>query len=111
VSSDDLRPATTLDETFHARARLGIMTVLVTAGDTDFRNLKHELGLTDGNLGAHLRVLEEAGYVNVKKTFADRKPRTIARATPSGRLAFEAYLEHLEDLIAAARTDTRRKRR
>lgn len=104
MKSDDPRPATELDETFHARARLGIMTVLVTAGDADFRSLKRELDLTDGNLGAHLRVLEDAGYVTITKAFAERKPRTTVRVTRSGRHAFESYLAHLEQLIRAART-------
>ena len=95
-------PVGDLDETLHAKARLGIMTVLLTDGEGDFPSLKSRLGLTDGNLGAHLRVLEDAGYVLVKKVFVGRKPRTTVRMTASGRKAFRSYLEQLELVIRAA---------
>jgi DNA-binding MarR family transcriptional regulator len=92
-----------LDDVIHARARLGIVTVLTSLGSADFRTLKSQIGLTDGNLGAHLRVLEDAGYVAVAKGFEGRKPRTTCRMTPAGRRAFAKYLEGLESLIRLAR--------
>lgn len=95
--SDPLLPA--LDERLHARARLGAMTLLLTWGESDFATLKAQLGLTDGNLGAHLRALEEAGYLAVEKGFAGRRPRTRYRVTPAGEAAFRAYLRQLEALI------------
>ena len=88
-----------LNEVFQAKARLGIMTVLTTTGESDFSALKSLLGLTDGNLSAHLRVLEEAGYLEVEKKFVGRRPKTLYRLTPSGREAFAAYLRQLEAII------------
>lgn len=96
-------PVSGIDETFHAPARLGIMTLLIQDGSSDFPALKRALGLTDGNLGAHIRVLEQGGYIGVEKTFEGRKPRTICRVTPSGRRAFARYLDALERVIEAAR--------
>lgn len=92
-----------LNELFQAKARLGIMTVLTAMGDSDFLSIKDQLGLTDGNLSAHLRVLEEAGYIQVEKKFVQRKPKTICRLTPSGREAFQHYLKQLEQIIQLAR--------
>ncbi|MDF2629869.1 MAG: transcriptional regulator [Symbiobacteriaceae bacterium] len=88
-----------LNELFHVKARLGIMTLLISQGESDFSTLKAHLGLTDGNLGAHIRVLEEAGYVGVEKGFVGRRPRTTCRVTEAGRKAFAAYLHQLEALI------------
>ena len=96
-------PVSGIDETFHAPARLGIMTLLLQQGSSDFATLKRTLGLTDGNLGAHIRVLEQAGYIEVEKRFEGRKPRTICRITPGGRRAFARYLDALERVIAKAR--------
>jgi DNA-binding MarR family transcriptional regulator len=95
-------PLPNLDETLHARARLGIMTLLVQWGKGDFPTLKKFLDLTDGNLGAHIRVLDEAGYVTVDKTFAGRKPKTTVKVTAAGRKAFQAYLAELQRLIELA---------
>ena len=92
-----------IDGVIHARARLGIVTVLTSLGTVDFRTLKSQLGLTDGTLGAHLRVLEDAGYVDVAKGYGGRKPRTTCRMTPAGRRAFAKYLEGLESVIRLAR--------
>ncbi|MBW3589703.1 MAG: transcriptional regulator [Actinobacteria bacterium] len=92
-----------LNEVFHGRARLGIMTLLSSLGQADFSTLKERLELTDGNLGAQIRVLEEAGYVKVEKSFVGRKPRTTMTPTAAGRKAFRAYLDRLEEVIEAAR--------
>jgi DNA-binding MarR family transcriptional regulator len=96
-------PVSDLDDLLHTKARLGIMTVLTSLGEADFATLKRELGLTDGNLGAHLRVLQEAGYVEVEKTFVDRKPRSTCAPTQAGRRAFDSYLDQLEAVIRQAR--------
>jgi DNA-binding MarR family transcriptional regulator len=92
-----------LDDVLHVKSRLGIMTILATQGGADFPTLKRELGLTDGNLGTHIRVLEEAGYIEVDKSFVARKPRTTCRPTRRGRAAFERYLDQLEAVIRSAR--------
>jgi DNA-binding MarR family transcriptional regulator len=96
-------PVAGIDETFHAPARLGIMTLLLQEGASNFPTLKKTLGLTDGNLGAHIRVLEQAGYIEVEKRFEGRKPQTVCRVTPSGRRAFARYLDALERVIEMAR--------
>lgn len=93
-----------LDETFHAPARLGIMTLLLQWGKASFADLKRGLGLTDGNLGAHIRVLEDAAYVSVDKRFEGRKPKTLVSATTAGRRAFRAYLAQLEQVIEMAKS-------
>jgi len=94
-----------LNEIFQAKTRLGIMTVLTAMGDSDFSSIKKQLGLTDGNLSAHLRVLEEAGYIQIEKKFVKRKPKTICRLTPAGREAFRQYLQQLEQIIQLARQE------
>lgn len=93
-----------LDDIFHARARLGAMTLAVSRGKVDFSTLKQELGLTDGNLGAHLKVLEEARYIEVDKSFVGRKPKTTIRPTAKGKKVFKAYLDELERVIRLARS-------
>ena len=68
-----------LNETIHQPVRLRIMAALVTLGpneEVDFTYLRDLLEVTDGNLGAHLRKLEEAGYIAVNKAFVERKPHT-----------------------------------
>jgi DNA-binding HxlR family transcriptional regulator len=92
-----------IDDVIHARARLGIVTVLTSLGSADFTTLKNQLGMTDGNLASHLRVLEDAGYVKVAKGFEGRKPRTTCRMTAAGQRAFAKYLQDLESVIRLAR--------
>lgn len=94
--------ATDLDEVFHARARLGIMTLLLSLGEADFVTLRKQLGLTDGNLGTHIRILEDSGYIAVEKGYQGRKPRTVCRVSAKGRKAFRAYLDELEAVLHAA---------
>jgi DNA-binding MarR family transcriptional regulator len=91
-----------LNETIHQTVRLRIMAVLMTlAGDeqVEFTYLRKLLEVTDGNLGAHLRKLEEAGYITVQKTFIERKPRTYISATAEGRKVFDEHVAALESII------------
>src|SRR5512136_1388637 len=91
-----------LNETIHQPVRLRIMAALVTleaSGEVDFTYLRELLDVTDGNLGAHLRKLEEAGYIAVNKTFVDRKPRTFVAATAEGRKAFQEHVAALESIL------------
>lgn len=86
-----------LDRLFHERARLGIVTSL--AGNPDglaFSELKRLCGLTDGNLNRHLSALEEAGYVSLEKSQAQKRSLTICRLTGEGRERFVSYLSALE---------------
>lgn len=92
-------PSQLLDETIHQRVRLGILAVLTEADQADFGFLKETLGLSDGNLSRHLRVLEEAGFVRIDKGYEDRRPRTWVKATKEGRRALVAHLAALQQLI------------
>ncbi|WP_241674909.1 transcriptional regulator [Paenibacillus luteus] len=65
--------------------------------------LRGELELTEGNLGNHISVLEEAAYIKVTKTFADKRPTTICSTTPLGLEMFEQYISGLEKIICMAR--------
>jgi DNA-binding HxlR family transcriptional regulator len=90
-----------IDEVIHGRVRLGIMAYLSGVGTADFNELKARLQATDGNLSVHLRKLEEAGFVEVAKSFQGRKPLTRATMTEAGRDAFVAYLEAMSGLVGA----------
>lgn len=98
---DDLLQA--LDDTIHVKARLAIMTILLMEGSATFTRLKQGLGLSDGNLGAHVHALEDAGYITVHKEFVRRRPRSTCAATEIGRKAFRAYVDTLERVFDAAR--------
>ena len=91
------------DAVVHQRVRLGILSALVAGGATSFTDLKTVLGLSDGNLSVHARKLEEAGYVSVRKRFAERVPLTEYEATAAGRAALDTYLDQMEAVIRAAR--------
>lgn len=88
-----------LNPVIHERARLGIVSALAAREAASFAELKALLDMTDGNLSVHLRVLEEAGYVSVEKSFVDRKPRSTARLSRKGRVAFEHYVEVLGEIV------------
>ena len=88
-----------LDRIIHDRVRLGIVSALAVNEALTFNDLKAFLELTDGNLSAHARKLEDAGYIACAKSFQDRMPRTEYRLTAKGRQALERYLGHMEALI------------
>ena len=91
-----------LDNIIHQPARLRIMSSLVALDSdeqVDFVHLRKILKLTDGNLGAHLTKLENAGYVKIEKTFIARKPRTFINTTGKGRDAFEEHIAALQAII------------
>jgi DNA-binding MarR family transcriptional regulator len=91
-----------LNETIHQPVRLRLMASLVALEPTDevdFTYLRDLLEVTDGNLGAHLRKLEEAGYIAVNKVFVERKPRTYLSATPEGRRVFQEHVKALESIL------------
>jgi len=88
-----------LNKTFESKIRLGIMSVLVANESADFATLKALLGLTDGNLASHTRSLEEAGYIRCEKKFIGRKPNTTYIITQSGREAFTAHINALENFL------------
>jgi DNA-binding MarR family transcriptional regulator len=91
-----------LNEIIHQTVRLRIMAALVTLGpneEVDFNYLRDLLEVTDGNLGAHLRKLEEAGYITINKAFVERKPRTYVSATAEGRKVFKEHVNALESIL------------
>lgn len=90
-----------IDEVIHGRVRLGVMAYLSGADTADFNELKARLDVTDGNLSVHLRKLEDAGFVEVLKSFQGRRPLTRARLTDQGRKAFVAYLDAMAPLVDA----------
>jgi DNA-binding MarR family transcriptional regulator len=92
-----------LERVLHEKARLGIMTSLVTRPEgLRFAELKQLCALTDGNLSRHLDVLRDAGLVEIWKGFDNRRPQTLCRLTPEGRSRFVEYLGELEKVIRDA---------
>ncbi|MFV0368756.1 MAG: winged helix-turn-helix domain-containing protein [Hyphomicrobiaceae bacterium] len=92
-----------LDRVLHEKARLGIMTSLMSQQNgLAFADLKQLCGLTDGNLSRHLQVLEDAGVVEITKTFEKRRPLTTCRITAAGRKRFIKYIEELEKVVRDA---------
>jgi DNA-binding MarR family transcriptional regulator len=90
------------DTFIHQPVRLQIMSALksLPTGELlEFVRLKKIVGASDGNLGAHIQTLDQAGYIVVEKDFADNRPRTRMKLTPKGRRAFEAYVSHLRSII------------
>jgi len=88
-----------LNAVIHERARLGIMSVLAARPALTFSELKALLDMTDGNLSVHLRILEKAGFVEIEKKFVDRKPQTSVRISRKGKIAFEHYVQVLEEIV------------
>lgn len=97
--------ALALDSLIHERVRLGIVSALAGHESVSFVDLRDALGITDGNLSAHARKLEDAGYLECRKTFVDRTPRTEYSLTDRGKAELERYLDHLESIIRSARAD------
>jgi DNA-binding MarR family transcriptional regulator len=91
------------DRLVYERVRLGIMSALAVNEQLTFNELKALFAVSDGNLSAHARKLEEAGYIACAKSFEGRRPRSEYRLTPTGRKALHRYLEHIEAVIKATR--------
>jgi DNA-binding MarR family transcriptional regulator len=97
-----------LDRVIHEKARLSVLTSLVThPKGLVFGDLKEMCGLTDGNLSRHLQVLEEAGFIDIQKGYDHNRPQTLCRITAQGRRRYLDYLQVLEQIVrdAAAVTD------
>ncbi len=92
------------DPLIHEQIRLGIVSALAVNQSLSFNDLKHILKTTDGNLSVHARKLEMVDYVACRKFFQGRLPKTEYRLTPAGRRALERYLNQMEALIQAARS-------
>jgi hypothetical protein len=88
-----------LHKDFESRVRLGIMSILMVNDWVDFTEMKSLLDITDGNLASHSSALEKGEYIEVKKEFVGKKPKTSYRVTNKGRVAFEQHLKSLEKLL------------
>jgi DNA-binding MarR family transcriptional regulator len=87
------------NKVFESHVRLGIMSVLTVNKSMDFTGLRETLSVTDGNLASHLRALEDAGYINMEKSFINRKPNTRYTITREGLESFMSHIRALEELI------------
>jgi DNA-binding PadR family transcriptional regulator len=88
-----------LNPVVHGRLRLALLSLLSGVEQAEFTWLRTKTQATDGNLGAQLLKLEEAGYVAIKKKFVLRKPQTVYRITETGRQALAAYVQALKQLL------------
>jgi DNA-binding MarR family transcriptional regulator len=91
-----LRNISELDRVIHEPGRLIIVALLSAVEECDFLYLQHESQLNKGTLSSHLARLEEAGYVEIEKTYRGKVPRTLLRLTPDGRAAFENYRQKMK---------------
>jgi len=87
----------------YERVRLGMMSALAVRDELTFSEMKALFQVSDGNLSAHARKLEEANYVTCTKSFDGRRPKSVYRLTSSGRAALNRYLDHVEAVIKATR--------
>ena len=88
-----------LDDLICSRIRLAIISVLVSVGKADFKFLKQQTKATDGNLSVHLKKLETADYISIKKAFIDNKPNTTYFLSKNGKRAFKEYVKRLESML------------
>jgi DNA-binding MarR family transcriptional regulator len=91
-----------IDDVIHGRIRLGVVAYLSAVDSALFGELRDQVGATDGNLSAHLRKLEDAGYVRADKSFVNRKPQTRLSLTAEGRRAWQLWLDRIDALRRAA---------
>lgn len=88
-----------LNKIFDNRKRLGIMSILMVNEWVEFKAIKQMLELTDGNMASHIKALEKAAFVEIKKEFVGKKPQTSYRVTEAGRKAFNDHLDALEAIL------------
>ena len=93
----------TFDRLVYERVRLGIMSALAVRDEMTFSELKALFDVSDGNLSAHARKLEDANYLTCTKAFEGRRPKSVYRIAPKGRTALNRYLDHMEAVIRATR--------
>src|SRR3954469_1410588 len=93
----------TFDRLIYERVRLGIMSALAVRDEMTFSELKALFDVSDGNLSAHARKLEEAKYITCTKSFEERRPKSLYRITTAGKAALHRYLDHVEAVIKATR--------
>ena len=92
-------PFLQLDRVIHEKGRLAIMSLLAASPQLSFTEMRDTLGMTDGNITAHVRTLHESGYIAVTKAFQSGRQVTSYAMTPEGRTAFTAYINLLEQIV------------
>ena len=92
-------PFLQLDRVIDEKGRLAIMSALAATPQLSFTEMRDTLNMTDGNLTAHMRTLQEAGYVSVTKEFHGGRPLTTFSLTSPGKKAFTSYIDLLEQII------------
>ncbi len=99
IDKENLQPLAEIDRVIHEPARLLILAYLSVVESADFLFLMNQTGLTRGNLSAHLSKLESAGYVEIKKEFVEKIPRTLLSLTEEGRKAFQQYRHSMRKVL------------
>ena len=99
MNPETLRNLIDVDRVIHEPARLMIVAILSAVAEADFLYLLKATDLTRGNLSSHLSRLEEAGYVEIEKSFAGKMPRTVCRLTEAGQTALGAYRRQMKSVI------------
>jgi DNA-binding MarR family transcriptional regulator len=99
AAPNDLAALNEIDRLIHEPARLMVMALLYVVSSADFTFLLNQTGLTWGNLSAHMSKLEEAGYLEVEKTYKGRRPNTLLRLTDQGRAAFQIYRRSMKQVL------------
>ncbi|MFC2088151.1 winged helix-turn-helix domain-containing protein [Calditrichota bacterium] len=97
--NDQISQLTSIDKLIHEPARLMICAYLYVVESADFTFLIRQTGLTWGNLSAHITKLENAGYIDVKKEFINKKPNTMLSLTKEGRIAFDNYRKNMKQVF------------
>ncbi|WP_328468252.1 transcriptional regulator [Actinoplanes sp. NBC_00393] len=90
------------DELIHAPTRLSLVSLLAATEWAEFKFLRDSLGLSDSALSKQLTTLEDAGYVEIRKSFVGKRPRTSARLTETGQQAFTDHVAALQEIVARA---------
>lgn len=88
------------DELIHPPTRLAIVSLLAASQWADFKFIRDSVGLSDSALSKQLTTLEQAGYAEIRKGYAGKRPRTSVRLTPAGRAAFEQHVAALQEMVA-----------
>jgi DNA-binding MarR family transcriptional regulator len=99
VGKTDLSSLAEIDRLVHEPARLAVMSLLYVVDSADFTFIMNQTGLTWGNLSAHISKLEEAGYLEVEKTFKGKRPNTTLKLTSHGRQAFRDYAKRMKQVF------------
>jgi DNA-binding transcriptional ArsR family regulator len=94
------------NELIHAPTRLSIVSLLAASEWADFKFIRDELEMSDSALSKQLTTLEEAGYIEIRKAFIGKRPRTSARLTRPGRQAFDEHVEALQQMVGRSRLRT-----